>query len=213
MKILITAFNPFAGAKINPSQIIVESLSEESFPFQLEGLVLPTEFEASKAKLKDHLTKNHYDKILNLGQAGGRQGITLERVAINIQDASIPDNAGLAPIDKKIRIDGPAAYFSTIPIKAIVQAIRNQGIKASVSNTAGTYVCNTVMYTVLDYINLYKLNTQAGFMHIPYLPSQVEADTNTAFMSLDEMLDAVRIALLVMANDRGDILLADGKTH
>ena len=126
---------------------------------------------------------------------------TLERVAINVNDATIPDNAGAQPVDEAIAPDGPVAYFSTLPNKAIVSAMREAGIPAAISNTAGTYVCNQILYAVLHFIAEKKLPAKAGFMHVPYLPVQVADKPSMPSMSLEDMVRALEVAIRVIASD------------
>lgn len=172
MKILITAFDAFGGEAQNSAQISLGKLSYSRAEILKE--ILPTMFERSSKILREILLKEKPDAVLLLGQAAGRAELTPERVAINCMDAKIPDNAGFAPSDKKIREDGPAAYFSTLPIKKMVEYMRKKQIPASVSNTAGTFVCNKLMYDLLDLISTEHLRMCGGFLHVPLLPEQAE---------------------------------------
>ena len=141
--------------------------------------------------------------VLALGQAGGRTGITVERVAINVDDARIPDNAGVQPIDQPIVADGPAAYFSTLPIKAMVAALREREIAASVSQTAGTFVCNHVFYGVRHHL-ADRPDVRAGFVHVPWLPEQAAARPGEPSLPLAVQVEAVRmlIAVALTADER-----------
>lgn len=141
MKILLTAFDPFADEKINPTLEVLKKLEDNILDVQLIKLELPTVFGKSSKILEEKIKEAKPDVILSLGQAGGRSKITVERIAINVDDASIKDNAGEKPLDQKIRNNGENAYFSTLPIKAIVDEIKRAGIPAEISNTAGTFVC------------------------------------------------------------------------
>ena len=145
MKIIVTGFDPFGGEKINPSIECVKALPEIE-GVELIRLELPTVFKESAKRLNEVINEVKPDAVLSVGQAGGRPGITMERIAINVDDARIPDNISQQPIDETIQTEGAAAYFSTLPIKRIVKAIREAGISAEVSNTAGTFVCNHIMY-------------------------------------------------------------------
>ncbi len=212
MKILITGFDAFGGEKINPASLILNKLGDEIDGHRLEKLFLPTKFVGSADILEKKIIKTRPDIIISLGQAGGRTDITVERVAINIADASIADNDGKMPIDEKIRWDGENAYFSTLPIKAIVENLRKEEIPASVSNTAGTYVCNFIMYNDLYFADKYK-NISAGFIHVPYLPAQVLDKRNMASMSLENMVKAVEIIIKTSIAYKGkeDLAKAEGR--
>ncbi len=174
MKVLVTAFDPFGGEQINPAQEVLSLLPEQMKGVDLIKLIVPTAFHHSFLVVKAALKQHQPDAVLLLGQAGGREGISLERVAININDAEIPDNVGLMPEDEPIAPGGPAAYFATLPIKAMVDAILEAGLPAQVSNTAGTFVCNHLMYSVLHEINQHSLPIKAGFIHLPFLPEQAK---------------------------------------
>lgn len=200
MKILVTAFDAFNKESINPSLMMLEALPDELFGHEIVKQVLPTVFGESAALALQRIAEVDPDAILCLGQAGGRAAITLERVAINVNDASIADNAGNQPVDEPIVAGGPAAYFSTLPNKAIVAALRQADIPAQISNTAGTYVCNQVLYAVLHYISENDLPARATFMHVPYLPSQVLDKPGVASMSLDDMNRALEIAIRVIGS-------------
>ena len=148
MKIIVTGFDPFGGETINPSIECVKALPEIE-GVELIRLELPTVFKESAIRLNEVINDVKPDAILSVGQAGGRAGITMERIAINVDDARIPDNISQQPIDEAIQSEGEAAYFTTLPIKRIVKAIREAGIPAEVSNSAGTFVCNHIMYQAL----------------------------------------------------------------
>jgi pyroglutamyl-peptidase len=151
--------------------------------------------------------------VICVGQAGGRYDITIERVAINIDDARIPDNEGNQPIDEPIFADGDAAYFSSLPIKAITNEIKKEGIPASVSNTAGTFVCNHIMYGLLYLIDKKYNNIKGGFIHVPFLPEQVLNRPNTPYMSLEYIAKALTIAVKTAASYKEDIKVTQGKIH
>lgn len=212
MKILITGFDAFGGEKINPASLILDKLGDEIDGHKLEKLLLPTKFVGSADILEKKIIQTRPDIIISLGQAGGRTDITVERVAINIADASIADNDGKMPIDEKIRWDGDNAYFATLPIKAIVENLRKDQIPASISNSAGTYVCNFIMYNDLYFADKYK-NISAGFIHVPYLPAQVLDKRNMASMSLENMVKAVEIIIKTSAEYKGreDLKKAEGR--
>lgn len=212
MKILLTGFDAFNGEKINPSSLILEKLDDNIDGHEIEKLMLPTSFYKVKDLIEEKVLAFKPDIIISLGQAGGRSEITVERVAINIADASISDNDGKKPIDEKIRLDGENAYFSSLPIKAIVENLRENEIPASVSNSAGTYVCNFVMYNDLYLAEKYK-DVAAGFIHVPYLPAQVLDKRGMASMSLGDMVRAVEIIIKtsIAYKDKEDLEKAEGR--
>lgn len=212
MKILITGFDAFGGEKINPASLILDRLPDEIDGNKVEKLIIPTAFFKVADIIERKIVDLRPDIVISIGQAGGRSDITVERVAINIADASIADNDGKKPIDEKIRRDGENAYFSTLPIKALVENLRKNNIPASVSNSAGTFVCNFVMYNDLYFASKYK-NISAGFIHVPYLPSQVIDKKGMASMSLDEMVRAVEIIIKTSADykDKEDLRRAEGR--
>lgn len=201
MKILVSAFDAFNKEPINPSLMMLEALPDELDGHTIIKQVLPTVFGASAELILQRIADVEPDAVLCLGQAGGRTAMTLERVAINVNDASIADNAGRQPVDQPIVVGGPAAYFSTLPNKAMVAAMREAGIPAQISNTAGTYVCNQVLYAVLHHLHERGLPARATFMHVPYLPSQVLDKPGVASMSLTDMSQALEIAIRVIGED------------
>ena len=191
MKIIVTGFEPFGGEKINPSIECVKALPEVE-GVELIRLELPTVFKESAKRLNEVINEVKPDAVLSVGQAGGRPGITMERIAINVDDARIPDNISQQPIDETIQTEGAAAYFSTLPIKRIVKAIREAGISAEVSNSAGTFVCNHIMYQALFAATKSDKPFKAGFMHIPFIPKQT---TNKPSLPLEESTKALQIAI------------------
>ena len=191
MKIIVTGFDPFGGETINPSIECVKALPEIE-GVELIRLELPTVFKESAKRLNEVINDVKPDAVLSVGQAGGRPGITMERIAINVDDARIPDNISQQPIDEAIQLDGEAAYFSTLPIKRIVKAIREAGIPAEVSNSAGTFVCNHIMYQALFAATKADKPFKAGFMHIPFIPEQT---TDKPSLPLEESTKALQIAI------------------
>lgn len=191
MKIIVTGFDPFGGETINPSIECVKALPEIE-GVELIRLELPTVFKESAIRLNEVINDVKPDAVLSVGQAGGRAGITMERIAINVDDARIPDNISQQPIDEEIQVEGEAAYFSTLPIKRIVKAIREAGISAEVSNSAGTFVCNHIMYQALFAATKADKPFKAGFMHIPFIPEQT-ADKPS--LPLEESTKALQIAI------------------
>lgn len=213
MKILVTGFDPFDGEMMNPSMEAVKRLPKIINGAKVETLELPTVFQVAAKQCRDAILDRQVDAVLCVGQAGGRDGITLERVAINLDDARIPDNMGQQPLDSIIQADGPAAYFSTLPIKAMVQAIQEVGIPASISNTAGTFVCNHIMYQTL-YVAAHEFpHLKAGFMHIPFMTEQVVDKPGQPAMDLAHMTKGLEAALhaLVDYYDKEDLQISGGK--
>ena len=214
MKILVTGFDPFGGEKVNPALEAVKSLPSVIHGAEIRWVEIPTVFYQSAEVLETEIVRYQPDVVLCIGQAGGRASLTPERVAINQDDARIPDNQGNQPIDTPIRLDGQAAYFSTLPIKAMVQAIKEEGLPATVSNTAGTFVCNHLMYQALYLADKKFPNMRAGFMHIPYMTEQVINKPNTASMNLTDIVRGIEAAIgaIVDYKDK-DIKLVGGTTH
>ena len=214
MNILVTGFDPFGGEKVNPALEAVKSLPSEIHGAEVYWVEIPTVFYKAAEVLETAIVRFQPDAVLCIGQAGGRTSLTPERVAINQDDARIPDNQGNQPIDTPIRLDGEAAYFSTLPIKAMVQAIKEVGLPATVSNTAGTFVCNHLMYQALYLADKKFPNMRAGFMHIPYMTEQVINKPNTASMNLTDIVRGIEAAIgaIVDYKDK-DIKLVGGTTH
>ncbi len=171
-RLLITGFDPFGSNDINPSWEAVKALPDLIDDYILHKLSIPTAFDRAARLIMECTEEFSPDTILSIGLAAGRNAVTPERIAVNIRDAAIPDNDGNQPVGERIIADGPAAYFSTIPVEAIAEAILAMGIPATVSNSAGTFVCNDVLYTLLHYYA--KTRTRIGFIHVPYLPEQGE---------------------------------------
>ena len=169
-KLLITGFDPFGGETINPSWEAVKLLPDQIGEYMLCKLQIPTVFGSAAEKVLSAAADFQPDAILCIGQAGGRSAITPERIAVNIRDARIPDNAGNQPQGQRIVSDGPAAYFSTLDPEGIRDAILSAGVDATVSNSAGAFVCNDTLYTLLHHFD--DTQTRVGFVHIPYLPEQ-----------------------------------------
>jgi len=212
--VLITAFEPFGGDQINPSWEAVSHLHERMLcGAKIVARQLPCAFGASLEELYAAIEEVEPEMVIAVGQAGGRTDVTIERVGINVDDARIPDNAGNQPIDEAIVEGGPAAYFSTLPIKAIVEGIREAGIPASVSQTAGTYVCNHVMYGLLHYLAQHKKAVRGGFIHIPYLPEQAVKHPGAASMPAQTVILALEMALSIALTVEQDIRAEGGATH
>lgn len=169
-KLLITGFDPFGGASINPAWEAVKLLPETIADFEVHKLEIPTVFGLASQKVLEKAAEVHPDVILCIGQAGGHADLTPERIAVNIRDAKIPDNAGNQPLGAFVAEDGPAAYFSTVPVMAMADAIRAAGLPGRVSNSAGAFVCNDTLYSLLHYYA--GTDVKVGFIHVPWLPEQ-----------------------------------------
>jgi len=199
-KVLLTGFDPFGKDKINPALELVKKMANEEIPgVELTTIRLPVVFGEAITELVTKIKKIRPDLILSLGQAAGRMMVSLERVGLNMNDTDHPDNAGNKPRDEFIAESGPAAYFTTINLRETYQEIKKAGIPVGISNTAGTYVCNNLVYGTLHYLAENNMqDTKYGFIHIPYLPSQA-AEKSKPFASLPlELIEkAVRIAISV----------------
>ncbi|ADU68430.1 pyroglutamyl-peptidase I [Pantoea sp. At-9b] len=212
--VLMTAFEPFEGESINPSWEAVRSFDGKVIDgARVVARQLPVAYSRCGAVLTQALEALQPDRILCIGQAGGRSDITVERVAINIDDARIPDNEGQQPIDQPVVVGGPAAYFSTLPIKAIVAATREAGVPASVSQTAGTFTCNHVMYRLLHWLATHQGSARGGFIHIPYLPEQAVKHPGAPSMAAASVMLALEMAIRVTLKVDQDLQVAGGATH
>jgi len=211
--VLLTGFEPFDGAATNPSWEAVRLLDGWSGGgFKVVARELPCVFGRAAGALLAAVDEVRPDVVIAVGQAGGRPEISIERIAINVDDARIPDNAGQQPVDVPIAADGPAAYFTTLPIKAMAAAIREQGIRAGVSQTAGTFVCNHVFYALMHHLR--GRAVKAGFIHVPFLPEQVVRYAEpTPAMTLDDIVAGLRVAVEVALAVDTDVGLAGGATH
>lgn len=210
-KILVTGFDPFGGEKINPALEIIKLLPSNINGNEIKVLEIPTVWKESIKIIEEEIKKFNPDFILSIGQAGGRTDISIERVAINIDDFRIKDNIGNQPVDEKIFEDGENAYFSTLPIKAIQKKIKENKIPASISNSAGTFVCNHVFYG-LRYLTEKKYkNIKAGFIHIPYLPEQVIDKNDIGSMSLETILKGIKLAIQAIFENETDIKAVGGE--
>ncbi|OOG36685.1 pyroglutamyl-peptidase I [Polaromonas sp. A23] len=207
-RVLLTGFDAFGGESLNPSWMAVHALHGRRISgHQLVAAQLPTVFDDSLAELAQLLRLHKPSLVLCVGQAGGRAAISLERVAINVNDARIADNAAAQPIDTPVVDGGPAAYFSTLPIKAMLQALQHEGIAAEVSQTAGTFVCNHVFYGLMHHLATRRgfKNTRGGFVHVPYLPEQ-----GSPGMPLQEQVRALRVAVRAALATQRDIAQGAG---
>ena len=199
MKFLLTGFEPFGGETMNPAYEAVKQLPDtiESAEGEIEIVIakreIPVVFDEAARKVLEAIREEEPDVIVCVGQAGGRKGITPEKVAINLQDARIPDNNGFQPDDRPIREDGPAAWFTDLPVKAMVEAMKAEGIPAAVSYSAGTYVCNDVMYQLLDalHLDLEGSGMIGGFIHVPFCTEQVKDKPGMPALELDMIVQGL----------------------
>ena len=210
MKALVTGFEPFGGEPINPALEALERLPPRIGAVGISTRVLPAVFGQALDALEEAVWATAPDIVLCVGLAGGRTALSLERVAINIDDARIPDNKGRQPIDLPIIAGGPSAYFATLPIKAAVAALRDAGLPAIVSNSAGTFVCNHVFYGLMHLATTRGFDFCGGFLHVPFLPSQAALQDGAPSMALDDIVHGIEIVLTVAASRREDIAVAEG---
>ncbi len=209
-RILLTGFTPFGNEDINPSWEAVRELHGRHIGgHQVVAHLLPTAFDDSRRELEQAMREVAPAILLGVGQAGGRSRLSIERVAINVQDARLPDNAGAQPIDEPVIAGGPAAYFSTLPIKAMLAALQADGLPVEISNTAGTYVCNHVAYLMLHLAARHP-DVRAGFIHIPYLPMQAARFPQAPSMAQGDVVRGLVLAMKAAATHRVDDKLGAG---
>jgi pyroglutamyl-peptidase len=197
MKLLLTGFEPFAGSPVNPSEMIMRALLQSGVDgWDVCSAILPVERLQASAAILSALRMHGPDAVVSLGQATGRAAISIERIAVNLEDYTIPDNGGNLVSDEPVVPGGPAAYFATVPVRAMMQAAHAAGIPAELSLSAGAYLCNQVLYVLLHHITSERLPMRAGFIHVPMLPQQVIGRAwPTPSMSLETMTAGVRAAL------------------
>jgi pyroglutamyl-peptidase len=213
MRILLTGFEPFDGEAINASWEAVCALDGWRFgAAQVHAQRICCVFGQALHELDAAIDAIRPELVIAVGQAGGRSEITPERIAINIDDGRICDNAGCQPIDQPVIAGAPAAYFSTLPIKAIVQALRAANIPAAVSNSAGTFVCNHLFYGLMHRLAR-EPGVRGGFIHFPWLPEQTVALADAHSLPLETMVEALRIALRVAVERTEDVREAGGQLH
>ena len=208
--VLVTGFEPFDGDTRNPSWEICERLPGSIAGLRVEVQRVPCEFLRSIDIVAEAIERHRPALVVCLGLAGGRAQLSVERIAINNDDARIPDNAGARPIDEPIAPDGPPAYFATLPVKAMVAAMRKASVPAEVSNSAGTYVCNHLMYGVLHFIAATGVGARAGFIHVPYAEDQVLEKPGAPAMALATMVKGVEAAIAAARTTARDVKLAAG---
>lgn len=214
MKVLVTGFDPFGGESVNPAYEAVKLLPDTIKGAEIIKLEIPTVFTRSGPAVEAGIQEHNPDVVINVGQAGGRPCVTVERVAINLREATIPDNDGEQPMDVPVHEDGEPAYFATIPVKAVIQNVRDHGIPCSMSYTAGTYVCNNVMYNSLYLAATKYPQIKAGFIHVPYADEQVVDKTyGTPSMTLATIAKALEYAIEAVVENKEDIEMEAGTTH
>ena len=202
MKVLLTGFEPFGGESLNPAQEAVRMVKENIKGADVVKCYVPVVFGKAIETVYQAMKKENPDVVLLIGQAGGRYEITPERVAINCDDGRIPDNEGNQPVDQPVFADGPAAYFSTLPIKKMVEYMKKANVPAAVSNTAGTYVCNHLMYGTLYHIAKEFPNTIGGFMHVPFLHEQVMNKKETPSLSIDDVVKGIEASIEAIVDSK-----------
>lgn len=200
-KVLITGFTPWGSEKENPSQMVVEAFDDSCCGVEVVKAILPVSFAKAGKMIVDLIEGVRPDVVICLGQAGGRNEPSVERIAVNLNDSNKADNDGDTPEDRVIVSDGASAYFSSLPIKDIVKNIKTSGLPATVSNTAGLFVCNHVFYSALHHVSVRGLATRVGFIHLPYLPQQVIEKKGKPYMSLDDMLIVLKVAIDTAINN------------
>ncbi|WP_426306774.1 pyroglutamyl-peptidase I [Acidovorax facilis] len=210
--ILITGFDPFGGDSLNPSWLVAQALDGQRIAgHRVVAAQLPTVFGESLQQLRALATAHRPALTICLGQAGGRSALSLERVGININDARIPDNVGAQPIDTPVVPGGPAAYFASLPLKAMLRSVQQAGVPCEVSQTAGTFVCNHVLYGLMHMLQAQGVGpagARGGFVHVPWLPGQ-----GTPQLALRDMVRGIHAALWAAVLHQSDIALGAGATH
>lgn len=213
-KILVTGFHPFGGESMNPAWEAVRRLPDTIGDATVTKVEVPVVFGRGPEAVERAVEEVEPDLVLCVGQAGGRAKITPEFVGINYADARIPDNDGCQPIAERIVDGGPDAYFATLPVKAMVQAMQKAGVPAEVSYTAGTYVCNDVMYSLLHTLATRHPGVRGGFLHVPYATEQAtHLPASTPSMSVDDMARGIAVALEAALTHEKDVDVATGSTH
>lgn len=213
-RVLVTGFEPFGGETSNPSWSAAQQVAAEPPAWaEVTAVQLSCVFGTAIDELRDAIAAYDPDLVLCVGQAGGRPDLTVERVALNLDDARIPDNAGRQPLDRPVVPGGPAAYFASLPVKACVASIRDAGLPASVSQTAGTFVCNHVFYGLAHLIATERPALRGGFVHVPYAPHQVTGGGPQPSMSVSDIAAGLRAVVTAAISTTADIRTVEGATH
>lgn len=214
MKILITGFEPFDNEAINPAWEAVKLLPEQIDGHDVVKKLLPCSFRRAGKILDSYMEEYQPDFVFCIGQAGGNANLQVEKVGINLMDGRIADNDGDQPVDEPVYEDGPAAYFTNLPVKSIAAAIREAGIPASISYTAGTFVCNCILYTVMYLIDRKYPHVKGGFMHIPYAVEQgIGKDPSTPTMAIPAIARGIEAAAACILKDGEELKVNEGATH
>ncbi|KOT59399.1 MULTISPECIES: pyroglutamyl-peptidase I [Streptomyces] len=212
-RVLLTGFEPFDGERTNPSwEAVRDAAATPPDGLETTAVELPCVFGRSRTALREAVAAHDPDLVLCVGQAGGRPDLTVERIAVNIDDARIPDVSGAQPIDEPVVPGGPAAYFAALPVKACVAAVREAGLPASVSNTAGTFVCNHVFYDLMHLIATERPALRGGFVHVPYAPGQVTGRSLPS-LPVSAVAEGLRVIAATAARTNTDIKVVGGATH
>jgi pyroglutamyl-peptidase len=198
VRALVTGFDPFGGEATNAAREAVRRLPPRIGEIEISTTILPTSYARSLAELEAAIARSRPQIVLCVGQAGDREALNVERVAINVQDATLPDNDGAQPVDRSIVAGGTPARFSTLPIKEAVAALRTAGLPAEVSNSAGTFVCNHVFYGLMGIAARRKHRFKAGFLHVPQLPSQVQGSGQPS-LPVEDIVRGIEVILRVTA--------------
>jgi len=201
MRALVTAFEPFGGDRVNASLEALRRLPTQLGEIAVATATLPTSYARALPALEAMIERVQPDVVLCVGQASERATLCVERVAINVQDAREADNDGAQPLDAPVIAGGPSAYFATLPVKAVVAALRSAGLAAEVSNSAGTFVCNHAFYGLMHYAARRVPRLRAGFLHVPRLPSQPAGTSGAPGMALDDIARGIVFVLEVAARD------------
>ncbi len=213
MKILVTGFDPFGGEAVNPAYEAVKLLPKSIKGAEIITIEIPTVFGRGAKMVEKAIVEHKPNAVVCIGQAGGRSCISIERIGVNLKEASIPDNDGNQPADEKIKEDGENAYFATIPVKAMVNNVRKNGIPSHLSYTAGTYVCNDVMYSLLYMLDKKYKDIKGGFIHVPYATEQVvNKANNIASMPVQTIAKGLEYAIEAIIENESDIADAMGTT-
>ncbi len=213
MKILVTGFDPFGEDDINPSYEAVKKLPDKIGRFEIAKAEIPTVFRKSKDVLRELMVSDDFNFVLAVGLAGGRSEMCVERVAINMDDARIPDNENNQPIDEMIEQEGPPAYFSNMPVKKMVQAMDEAGVPSRLSNTAGTFVCNHVLYQLGSLADTEFAAVKFGFIHVPYAKEHAENKNRMPAMPLDDIVRGLHAAIEAMVDEGDDLRRPFGELH
>lgn len=213
MKILVTGFDPFGGEPVNPAYEAVKLLPKEIKGAEIITIEIPTVFGRGADTVEKAIIEYKPDAVVCVGQAGGRSCISIERVGINLREASIPDNDGNQPANEKAKEDGENAYFATIPVKSMVNNVRKHGIPSHISYTAGSYVCNDVMYTLLYNIDKKYPGIKGGFIHVPFATEQVTSKPNNiASMPVETIAKGLEYSIEAIVENEIDTNDAMGTT-